>query len=137
MFLHNYSQLPHLQVQYAQSMEVPKRTDANAEVKETKMPPEASRAETPPFKKEWSCGLCKVKTTCEKNLNAHFMGSKHKSKLESLKTWKGKLVVCEIRDGAFKHWCVICNVKLLSDVDVASHLKGKRHASSIDEMKKT
>ncbi|EYU18398.1 hypothetical protein MIMGU_mgv1a005858mg [Erythranthe guttata] len=57
------------------------------------IPPESSprnrNQETPPFTKvhqpEWNCGLCQVTTKCEKTLNAHLQGNKHKSKCEYLK----------------------------------------------------
>ncbi|XP_042005117.1 zinc finger protein 385B-like isoform X2 [Salvia splendens] len=121
------------EVQYAQPLKVPEKTYANTEVKETMSPPEASRAVTPPLKQEWRCALCKVKATCEKNLNAHLLGNKHKDKLESLKKRKGKLVVLEI-SGTFRHWCILCDAKMATDVDLASHIGGKRHASLIDEI---
>ncbi|KAK9942956.1 hypothetical protein M0R45_008594 [Rubus argutus] len=35
--------------------------------------------------KEWTCALCQVTTTCEKNLNSHLKGSKHKEAYEALK----------------------------------------------------
>ncbi|KAK9942962.1 hypothetical protein M0R45_008597 [Rubus argutus] len=43
--------------------------------------------EFPPEKvqKEWTCALCQVTTTCEKNLNSHLKGSKHKAAYEALK----------------------------------------------------
>ncbi|XP_047980658.1 uncharacterized protein LOC125222204 isoform X3 [Salvia hispanica] len=128
------SALPEVQ-QYAQPLKVPEKTYANTEVKETLPPPEASRAVTPPLKQEWSCALCKVKVTGEKDLNSHLLGSKHKAKLESLKTRKGKPVVLAI-NGTFRHWCILCDVKLATDVDLASHIGGKRHASRIDKIEK-
>ncbi|KAL8060872.1 hypothetical protein ABFS82_02G052700 [Erythranthe guttata] len=67
-------------------------TEQKTEVKEM-IPPESSprnrNQETPPFTKvhqpEWNCGLCQVTTKCEKTLNAHLQGNKHKSKCEYLK----------------------------------------------------
>ncbi|XP_057787980.1 uncharacterized protein LOC131005173 isoform X4 [Salvia miltiorrhiza] len=110
------------EVQYAQSNEIPKRTYANAEVKETMPPPEARRAETPPLKKEWRCGLCRVKVTCEKNLNDHLQGSKHKSELESVKQWK--------------EWsCGLCSVKVTCEKNLNDHLLGSKHKSKIESLK--
>ncbi|GFP86828.1 hva22-like protein a [Phtheirospermum japonicum] len=37
---------------------------------------------------EWTCPLCQVATTCERNLNDHLRGKKHKSMCESLKSSK-------------------------------------------------
>ncbi|KAL7119274.1 hypothetical protein ACP275_02G053300 [Erythranthe tilingii] len=67
-------------------------TEQKTEVKEM-IPSESSprnrNQETPPFTKvhqpEWNCGLCQVTTNCEKTLNAHLQGNKHKSKCEYLK----------------------------------------------------
>ncbi|KAL1534401.1 hypothetical protein AAHA92_30583 [Salvia divinorum] len=78
------------EMQYAQPIKVPEKSYANTEVKDTMPPPEASRAVAPPLKQKWSCTLCKVKVTREKDLNAHLLGSKHKAKLESRKRRKGK-----------------------------------------------
>ncbi|XP_040363765.1 uncharacterized protein LOC112169873 isoform X15 [Rosa chinensis] len=35
--------------------------------------------------KEWTCALCQVTTTCERNLNSHLRGRKHKAAYEALK----------------------------------------------------
>ncbi|KAF7126711.1 hypothetical protein RHSIM_Rhsim11G0141100 [Rhododendron simsii] len=38
--------------------------------------------------REWTCALCQVTTTCEKNLDFHLQGRKHKDKCEELKASK-------------------------------------------------
>ncbi|XP_057464427.1 uncharacterized protein LOC130754272 [Actinidia eriantha] len=38
--------------------------------------------------REWTCALCQVKTTSEKNLDYHLQGKKHKAKCEELKASK-------------------------------------------------
>ncbi|KAI8532425.1 hypothetical protein RHMOL_Rhmol11G0213400 [Rhododendron molle] len=38
--------------------------------------------------REWTCALCQVTTTCEKNLDFHLQGRKHKDKCEELKVSK-------------------------------------------------
>ncbi|KAM5548423.1 hypothetical protein ABKV19_000043 [Rosa sericea] len=35
--------------------------------------------------KEWTCALCQVTTSCERNLNSHLQGRKHKAAYEALK----------------------------------------------------
>ncbi|KAH7834296.1 hypothetical protein Vadar_014655 [Vaccinium darrowii] len=38
--------------------------------------------------KEWTCALCQVTTTCEKNLDTHLKGRKHRAKCRELKASK-------------------------------------------------
>ncbi|KAL6517587.1 hypothetical protein OROMI_033288 [Orobanche minor] len=54
-------------------------------------PETSSQNRQPPLEKvepKWMCPLCQVITTCEKNLNDHIQGKKHKYECESLKTSK-------------------------------------------------
>ncbi|KAL6545835.1 hypothetical protein OROGR_009709 [Orobanche gracilis] len=62
-----------------------------AKTRDITSPETCSENKQPPPKKverEWTCSLCQVTTTCERNLSDHLQGKKHKSMCESLKTSK-------------------------------------------------
>ncbi|KAL3617335.1 hypothetical protein CASFOL_038880 [Castilleja foliolosa] len=89
-------------------------------------------------KREWTCPLCKVTTSCENNLNMHLRGKRHKDVVEALKSTKinaskarpGKSAGPD-KGGVSRHWCFACDVELVGGASLASHLKGKRHASNV------
>ncbi|KAK6135468.1 hypothetical protein DH2020_030793 [Rehmannia glutinosa] len=56
---------------------------ASAENRQPPSPPMMKKVEP-----EWTCALCQVTTTCEKNLKDHLRGQKHKAMCESLETSK-------------------------------------------------
>ncbi|RWR85306.1 UBP1-associated proteins 1C-like protein [Cinnamomum micranthum f. kanehirae] len=87
----------------------------------------------------WSCPLCQVSTTCERALNEHFEGKKHKAREKvlvekSIITRNGPepQQVCSIEAGkpmvSFLR-CHYCNVLCNSEVVMATHLKGKKHVA--------
>ncbi|KAG8367619.1 hypothetical protein BUALT_Bualt16G0091100 [Buddleja alternifolia] len=45
-------------------------------------------------KEEWSCALCKVNATCQRGLNEHLQGKRHKSKETALRAQKGQKNYC-------------------------------------------
>ncbi|CAL5213556.1 unnamed protein product [Lathyrus oleraceus] len=86
--------------------------------------------------REWTCALCLVKVTCEKTLNSHLKGKKHRAAWEEalkLKMQPGlqKKLIDPIRMVNSKIICKACNVMLPSEDCVASHIKGWKHLSKI------
>ncbi|CAK8577931.1 unnamed protein product [Lathyrus sativus] len=86
--------------------------------------------------REWACALCLVKVTCEKTLNSHLRGKKHRAAWEEalkLKMQPGlqKKLIEPIRMVNTKIICKACNVMLPSEDCVASHIKGWKHLSNI------
>ncbi|KAI5386199.1 hypothetical protein KIW84_072665, partial [Lathyrus oleraceus] len=88
--------------------------------------------------REWTCALCLVKVTCEKTLNSHLKGKKHRAAWEEalklkLKMQPGlqKKLIEPIRMVNSKIICKACSVMLPSEDCVASHIKGWKHLSKI------
>ncbi|CAI8617983.1 unnamed protein product [Vicia faba] len=86
--------------------------------------------------REWICGLCLVKVTCEKTLNSHLKGKKHRAACEEalkLKMPPGlqKKLTEPIRIVNSKIICKACNVMLPSEDCVVSHIKGWKHLSNV------
>ncbi|XP_059647965.1 uncharacterized protein LOC132294217 isoform X2 [Cornus florida] len=72
-----------------------KKTDATLEVKDTTATSVAGRENKLPevttsknIQKEWTCAVCQLKTTSEKDLNSHLQGWRHWAKCEELKASK-------------------------------------------------
>ncbi|XP_062175968.1 uncharacterized protein LOC133881017 isoform X2 [Alnus glutinosa] len=88
--------------------------------------------------KEWTCAVCQVTTTSEKDLNMHLRGNRHKASYEALELkakiqrnirLKRKIIFTELKKSAFQ--CNICNVRCSGKVDLASHLQGKKHLEQV------
>ncbi|XP_058747531.1 uncharacterized protein LOC131620438 [Vicia villosa] len=86
--------------------------------------------------REWTCALCLVKVTCEKTLNSHLKGKKHRAACEEALKLKmpsslPKKLTEPIRIVNSKIICKACNVMLPSDDCVVSHIKGWKHMSNL------
>ncbi|XP_052192931.1 uncharacterized protein LOC127801664 isoform X5 [Diospyros lotus] len=132
-----------------------KYTVASSEIKEKKTAPAEKPVMEEPassekVQREWTCAVCQVTTTCEKILNSHLQGKKHKAKCERLKasekTNSGddpspskpkKRRTKRQREAAKQNinelWCGICNDSYNSQIDLESHLRGEKHLLQIQE----
>uniref|UniRef100_A0A0E0QRI9 C2H2-type domain-containing protein n=1 Tax=Oryza rufipogon TaxID=4529 RepID=A0A0E0QRI9_ORYRU len=81
----------------------------------------------------WSCAVCQVRTTSERNLRDHCGGQKHQSKVAALeKTTKAMArTTAKPSPGAAARWgCSICNISCNGEWDFDTHLKGKKHQAN-------
>ncbi|XP_045819309.1 uncharacterized protein LOC123912784 isoform X4 [Trifolium pratense] len=89
--------------------------------------------------REWTCALCLVTSSSEKDLNSHLNGRRHRKACEAagLKVAKKlpatqKNVLPEpFRMINSKLICKVCNVMLPSEEYMASHIKGWKHLSNM------
>ncbi|XP_074563472.1 uncharacterized protein LOC141820087 [Curcuma longa] len=109
--------------------------------------------------KEWSCALCQITATTEKNLNDHLDGKKHKSKLavlghteKEIKSNSESIFLNQTRgvneehktsmiqvDGKMQSvvkkgiylWCELCEMKCDSSNMLMTHLHGKKHCAEM------
>jgi hypothetical protein len=87
--------------------------------------------------REWTCALCLVTSSSEKDLNSHLNGRKHRAACEAagLKVKKQptqKNVLPEpFRMINSKLICKVCSVMIPSEEYMASHIKGWKHLSNI------
>ncbi|XP_059647976.1 uncharacterized protein LOC132294219 isoform X5 [Cornus florida] len=149
-----------------------KKTDATVEINETTATsvaggggenklPEGTTSKN--IQKEWACALCQLKCSCEKNLNSHLHGKKHREKWEELKASmrtnknKGSSSTTANKSDQTNQepekrnkqrnpknagtqmqqsilWCNICNVRCPGEIDMACHLKGRKHLTRVQEV---
>ncbi|XP_045819312.1 uncharacterized protein LOC123912786 isoform X1 [Trifolium pratense] len=89
--------------------------------------------------REWTCALCLVTSSSEKDLNSHLNGRRHRKACEAagLKVAKKlpatqKNVLPEpFRMINSKLVCKVCSVMLSSEEYMASHIKGWKHLSNM------
>uniref|UniRef100_A0A0E0M1C6 C2H2-type domain-containing protein n=1 Tax=Oryza punctata TaxID=4537 RepID=A0A0E0M1C6_ORYPU len=88
----------------------------------------------------WSCAVCQVRTTSERNLRDHCGGQKHQSKVAALekKTKAMAKTTAKPSPGAGQNthiaaerWgCSICHISCNGEWDFDTHLKGKKHQAN-------
>uniref|UniRef100_A0A0E0QRI8 C2H2-type domain-containing protein n=1 Tax=Oryza rufipogon TaxID=4529 RepID=A0A0E0QRI8_ORYRU len=87
----------------------------------------------------WSCAVCEVQTSSERNLRDHYGGQKHQSKVAGLelkaktatvKTTAKPSPVAGQRAHAARWSCSVCQVHCNGEWDFDTHLKGKRHQAN-------
>uniref|UniRef100_A0A0D9XDU6 C2H2-type domain-containing protein n=1 Tax=Leersia perrieri TaxID=77586 RepID=A0A0D9XDU6_9ORYZ len=84
----------------------------------------------------WSCAVCKVQTTSERNLRDHCGGQKHQAKVEELekrtKAMAGQKAKTTAKPKAHAaRWsCSICQVTCTGEWDFDVHLKGQKHQAN-------
>ncbi|XP_059647969.1 uncharacterized protein LOC132294218 isoform X3 [Cornus florida] len=143
-----------------------KKTDVTVEIKETagtsaaggeNKLPEVSTSKN--VQKEWTCAACQLTVNCEKTLNSHLHGRKHRAKCEALKASKqtdknngllssatnksdqdpGSHKWSQVNNAGTqmqqsKLWCRICNVWCPGEIEMACHLNGWTHFTRIQEV---
>ncbi|CAL5088329.1 unnamed protein product [Urochloa decumbens] len=103
---------------------------------------------TPPPSIKWSCSICQAKATSEGNLQQHFAGQKHQSKVAALLSKRN--VNCQkaaptaeqarnVRQYAAEKqhptWlCRFCQSKCTCKSDMENHLRGKRHRAKVQAL---
>ncbi|EAZ44770.1 hypothetical protein OsJ_29402 [Oryza sativa Japonica Group] len=89
--------------------------------------------------KTWSCAVCEVQTSSERNLRDHYGGQKHQSKVAGLelkaktatvKTTAKPSPVAGQRAHAARWSCSVCQVHCNGEWHFDTHLKGKRHQAN-------
>ncbi|XP_071742182.1 uncharacterized protein [Rutidosis leptorrhynchoides] len=103
---------------------------------------------------EWSCELCQISAPCEKSLNDHLAGKKHRSKLEGLNGSKngGELGPRNIKKSVDKQpletknsatcvsfdlqeWsCELCQISAPCEKSLNDHLAGKKHQAKMEDL---
>ncbi|XP_052167979.1 uncharacterized protein LOC127784678 isoform X1 [Oryza glaberrima] len=87
----------------------------------------------------WSCAVCEVQTSSERNLRDHYGGQKHQSKVAGLelkaktatvKTTAKPSPVAGQRAHAARWSCSVCQVHCNGEWHFDTHLKGKRHQAN-------
>jgi hypothetical protein len=88
--------------------------------------------------REWTCALCLVTSSSEKDLNSHLNGRKHRAACEAagLKVAKKQPTQKNVLPEPFrminsKLICKVCSVMIPSEEYMASHIKGWRHLSNM------
>jgi hypothetical protein len=88
--------------------------------------------------REWTCALCLVTSSSEKDLNSHLNGRRHRDACEAagLKVAKKQPTQKNILPEPFrminsKLICKVCSVMIPSEEYMASHIKGWRHLSNM------
>ncbi|XP_050299511.1 uncharacterized protein LOC126738295 isoform X3 [Anthonomus grandis grandis] len=126
-------------------------------------PPSKKKKKDPVNPKEFHCEVCNINTTCQEQLNTHFMGQKHVKKLKQLglenHTTKRKsieesvlvadfptipsVVALELNINVAAHrtpsgdyYCPTCNLSLNSEVQFLQHMKSKGHGKKLAQKKK-
>ncbi|BAT08133.1 Os09g0421600, partial [Oryza sativa Japonica Group] len=91
------------------------------------------------IKQTWSCAVCEVQTSSERNLRDHYGGQKHQSKVAGLelkaktatvKTTAKPSPVAGQRAHAARWSCSVCQVHCNGEWHFDTHLKGKRHQAN-------
>lgn len=104
--------------------------------------------ENPPSSIRWSCSICQAKATSEGNLQQHFAGQKHQSKVAALVSRKNANShkatptaeqATNVRQYAAEKarptWlCRFCQSKCTCKSDLENHLRGKRHKAKIQAL---
>ncbi|KAF0911412.1 hypothetical protein E2562_008290 [Oryza meyeriana var. granulata] len=88
----------------------------------------------------WSCAVCQVRTTSERNLRDHYGGQKHQSKVAALESRTNAMAGQKAKTTTAKpspvagqktytaKWsCSLCQVNCNCEWNFDTHLKGKRH----------
>ncbi|RLN32971.1 hypothetical protein C2845_PM03G34850 [Panicum miliaceum] len=104
--------------------------------------------ETQPSSIKWSCAICQAKATSEGNLQQHFAGQKHQSKVAALVSRRN--ANCQkatptaeearnVRQYAAERphptWlCRFCQSNRACKSDLENHLRGKRHKAKIQAL---
>ncbi|XP_042005111.1 uncharacterized protein LOC121753890 isoform X1 [Salvia splendens] len=153
---------PLSQVQHTRSFSAAwdlKGTYAAAEFKERMPPKEPENTLLKKTEQEWTCDLCKVTTASKSMLNAHFQGSKHKSKLESPKaclldtkdtgppplvehaqsqeTADSEVKEMTPRQETAEKWnCDMCKVTAMDLLTFNGHLQGCKHKAKLETIQK-
>ncbi|KAG8050174.1 hypothetical protein GUJ93_ZPchr0009g2172 [Zizania palustris] len=82
----------------------------------------------------WSCAVCQVRTTSERNLREHRGGQKHQLNLAELELRANKAMAdrkAKMTARFSPRWsCNICQVSCTGEWDLDVHLKGRRHHAS-------
>ncbi|XP_010526318.1 PREDICTED: UBP1-associated proteins 1C [Tarenaya hassleriana] len=109
-------------------------------------------------REEWSCALCEVNYTCERGLNEHLQGKRHKAKEVSLRAAQIPKISlgrtskpsCFEQVGGEKQmettekykaktkprfWCELCKVGTYSEYAMGKHETGKKHKTRIQKQK--
>ncbi|XP_025801575.1 UBP1-associated proteins 1C-like [Panicum hallii] len=105
--------------------------------------------ETQPSSIKWSCAICQAKATSEGNLQQHFAGQRHQSKVAALVS-RRKNANCQkatptaeearnVRQYAAEKphptWlCRFCQSNCTCKSDLENHLRGKRHKAKIQAL---
>ncbi|CAN6174359.1 unnamed protein product [Urochloa humidicola] len=103
---------------------------------------------TPPSSIKWSCSICQAKATSEGNLQQHFAGQKHQSKVAALLSRRN--ANCQKATPTAEHarnvrqyaaekpqptWlCRFCQSKCTCKSDMENHLRGKRHKAKVQAL---
>ncbi|KAI3790390.1 hypothetical protein L2E82_03391 [Cichorium intybus] len=102
---------------------------------------------------EWSCALCKVSVTSERDLHDHLAGKKHQAKAAGLRgNHAGKTEKCVNKEEPksvqmdsredkmpkgegsrkkFRFWCKLCRVGASDKKVMSKHKKGKKHLKNL------
>ncbi|RCV11708.1 hypothetical protein SETIT_2G208100v2 [Setaria italica] len=83
--------------------------------------------ENPPSSIRWSCSICQAKATSEGNLQQHFAGQKHQSKVAAL---------VEAQKYLSEWGCGICQAKCKPVTEFEDHCRGRGHQQKIEALLK-
>ncbi|KAL6846551.1 hypothetical protein ACP4OV_023999 [Aristida adscensionis] len=108
----------------------PERTSSALKRKLTEAtPPPANKKQKPLGR--WSCVLCEVNTTCQRNLDEHFAGRMHQSNVAAAA--QSSESDTESEEEEEPRWtCGLCDARCTSEVSLRMHLGGRRHAENVE-----
>ncbi|KAL6655571.1 hypothetical protein ACP70R_006397 [Stipagrostis hirtigluma subsp. patula] len=95
--------------------------------------------------KRWSCAVCQVEATSERNLQDHFAGQKHQANVaSSVSRNNGIPSNCSnsdilssemARHKMLLYFCKVCDVQCSSESMFTDHRKGKKHRARVWKLK--
>ncbi|XP_015696617.2 UBP1-associated proteins 1C-like [Oryza brachyantha] len=127
MALRNASPSPSPTPRYGAAAAAATETVPNKKPSASEKPEPAVQKPTPAS--AWSCNVCHVRTSSERNLRDHCGGQKHQAKVAELEK-RAKAMAGQKAKPTARWSCSICQVSCTGEWDFDVHLKGQRHQAS-------